>query len=260
MSSLLGAGVFAVAASQLAHADVAGTCADVGADAFCNVTETISSPSSISFTISVRPLEQNPGYNYTLDCSLGSQSTTSAASGTGLTQYTVNVPLPYTVPDSCTISVTANIETGNALDSISLEVDYSTGSPTTGSGSLVRGYDNKCLDDKGNSSSNGTKVIIWSCNSADSAQGWTFSGGELKHNGKCANVSGGGASGHKLILWSCNGASNEKWFHSSSNGEYVLSGTSNGLLCLDDPGYSKSNGTQLIVYACHNTSNQHWSA
>ena len=30
-------------------------------------------------------------------------------------------------------------------------------------------------------------------------------------------------------------------------------------LCLDDPGYSTKNGTQLIVYTCNNGSNQHWS-
>ena len=126
--------------------------------------------------------------------------------------------------------------------------------------STVSGYGGKCVDDRGNSSSNKAEVIIWSCNSSDSAQGWTFSGGELKHNNKCANIQGNGGSGSKLILWSCTGASNEKWFHSSSDGEYVSAGTAHGLLCVDDPGYSKNNGTQLIVYKCHNSGNQHWSS
>ena len=123
---------------------------------------------------------------------------------------------------------------------------------------LVKGYDSKCLDDKGNSSANRTAIIIWSCNSGDSAQGWTFTSGELKHNGKCVNDSGNGGSGTHVILWSCNGASNEKWFHSGS-GEFILNLSSHGLLCLDDPGYSKTNRTQLIVYTCHNSSNQHWT-
>ncbi len=126
--------------------------------------------------------------------------------------------------------------------------------------STVSGYGGKCVDDRGNSSSNKAEVIIWSCNSSDSAQGWTFSGGELKHNNRCANIQGNGGSGSKLILWSCTGASNEKWFHSSSDGEYVSAGTAHGLICVDDPGYSKTNGTQLIVYKCHNTGNQHWSS
>jgi ricin-type beta-trefoil lectin protein len=263
VSSLLVAGLATFATSQLAHADVAGTCAGVGADAFCNVSETITSPSSISVSISATPRNQYPGYYYTLECSLGSQSSTTTGSGIGLTMYTASIALPYAVPDSCNISVTADIETGNGLDSLSMTVNFTTGTPSSSSSgpvSLVRGYDNKCLDDKGNSSANRTPIMIWSCNSSDSAQGWTFSNGELKHNGECANVQGGAASGHKLILWSCNGASNEKWFHSSSNGEYVLSGSSSGLLCLDDPGYSKTNGTQLTVYACRNTSNEHWSS
>jgi hypothetical protein len=264
VSSLVAAGVAAIATSQLAHADVAGTCGGVGADAFCNVSETITSPSSISFTVSVTPYGQNPGYNYSLQCSLGSQTSTTSSSGTGLNQYTVSVPLPYPVPDSCSISVTADIETGNGHDSLHVEVDFTTGTPTgapppSGHVSLVRGYGGKCLDDRRNSSSNRTPIMIWTCNSSDSAQGWTFSGGELKHNGECANVQGGAASGHKLILWSCNGASNEKWFHSGSDGEYVLSGSTTGFLCLDDPGYSKTNGTQLTVYTCHGTSNQHWT-
>jgi len=136
----------------------------------------------------------------------------------------------------------------------------SSSAPPTTHVSTISGYGGKCLDDRGNSSSNRAQVIIWSCNNSDSAQGWTYSGGELKHNNKCANVQGGGGSGSKLILWNCTGASNEKWFHSSSDGEYVSSETGHGLLCVDDPGYSKTNGKQLIVYTCHNSGNQHWSS
>jgi hypothetical protein len=240
---------------------VAGTCKAPGADANCTVAETLTSPSSISVTVSVTPADQYPTYQYTLTCG----STTTTGSGAALTPYTQQIPLPYANPSSCTISVFAQIPSGNANDEISLEVDYTTGStssgpPPSGPVSTVSGYGGKCLDDKGNSSANGAKVIIWSCNSSDSAQGWTFSGGELKHNGHCANIQGGGGSGSKLILWSCNGASNEKWFHSSSNGEYVSASTGHGLLCVDDPAYSKTNGTQLIVYTCRNTSNQHWSS
>jgi hypothetical protein len=131
--------------------------------------------------------------------------------------------------------------------------------PPTHHVSVIRGIGGKCLDDRGNSSRNRNPVIIWSCNSSDSAQGWTYSNGELVHNGKCANDQGGGGSGSKVILWTCNHSSNEVWFHSSTNGEFVLGSTTHGLICLDDPGSSRTNGTQLIVWKCHNTSNQHWS-
>jgi Ricin-type beta-trefoil lectin domain len=195
---------------------------------------------------------------------------------------TVNLGFASTTPtpDSCIVqSLVATLQAGSSAatavnatsGSFSMDLTYTPGSgssssssssapPTTTHVATVSGYDGKCVDDRGNSSSNRAQVIIWSCNSSDSAQGWSFSGGELKHNSHCANIQGNGGSGSKLILWSCNGASNEKWFHSSSDGEYVSAGTAHGLLCMDDPGYSKTNGTQLIVYKCHNTSNQHWSA
>ncbi len=258
VSGLVAAG--AVAASQLAHADVAGTCTSGGADANCNVSETITAPTSISVTVSVTPSDQYPTYSYTLQCSLGSQSTTTTGSGAFHSPYTVAIPLPYASPDSCTISVTAQIPTANVYDEISLTVDYTTGPSTSTSGPvpLVRGYGGKCLDDRANSSANGTQVIIWTCNSADSAQGWTYTNDELVHNGRCANDQSNGGSGSKVILWTCDGASNELWSH-PSNGEFVLYSSSHGILCLDDPAYSKTNRTQLIVYACRNSSNQHWS-
>jgi hypothetical protein len=244
---------------------VAGSCKAPGADANCNVSETITAPSSILVSVSVTPAHQYPTYNWSLQCSLGSENSNTSGTGASQTPYTVSIPLPYTVPASCNISVTAQIPTANPYNEISLTVEYTTGTPgnapppSSGSVSLIRGYDGKCLDAKGNSSANRTKVIIWSCNSSDGAQGFTYSGGELKHGSKCVNDQGNGGSGTKVILWTCNGAANEKWFHSSSNGEYVMSGTSHGLICLDDPGYSKNNGTQLIVYKCNNGSNEHWS-
>ncbi len=261
VSSLVAGGMF-FGVSQLAHAqDVAGTCTSTGADANCNVTETITSPSSILVSISTTINNQYPTYNYTLECSLGSQSDTTTGSGDAQAPYTQTIALPYTNPDSCTISVTGLIPTGDAFDDITLTVEYTTGTSTSSSGpvSVISGYDNKCLDDKGNSSSNGAEVIIWTCNNEDSAQAWTFTSGELQHDGKCANDPGYGGSGTKLILWNCTGTSNEKWSRTGS-GEYILSYSSHGLLCLDDPGYSKTNRTRLIVWDCKNSSNQHWSS
>jgi hypothetical protein len=251
--------------SQLAHADnVAGTCYGFGADANCTIEETISNPATISVTVTVSP-KQFSSFRWTLQCSLGSQSSTTTGSDAVLTppQATVYIPLPYTNPNSCDVTLQGDIPTANALDKLYLGLDYTTPGQSTGPSSgpvpLVKGYKGMCLDDKGNSSGNKTKVILWTCNSSDSAQSWTYSNGELQHNGKCANVQGGGGSGSKVILWSCNGASNEKWFHSSTNGEFVLSSQTHGLLCLDDPGYSTTDRTQVIVSDCKNSSNQHWS-
>ena len=258
---------------------------------------TINTPSAIQVAVkqltgdSASPADQYINVVYQLYCSQGAnQATTTNTTAPAIpaeqaitvgTTVTDNLVLGESAPDSCTVvNVTATLEVSTdggktfsttTTGSLNMTLEWtpaSTPSATTTSSSspppsvnvsLIKGYGGKCVDDKGNSSSNGSAVILWSCNSGDSAQGWTFSSGELKHNGKCANDQGNGGSGSKVILWSCNGASNEKWFHSGSDGEFILSLSSHGLLCLNDPGYSKSNGTRLIVYSCKNTSNEHWT-
>ena len=122
----------------------------------------------------------------------------------------------------------------------------------------MRGWDAKCLDDMGNSSSQRAKVSIWSCNGSDRAQQWTYQGGELKHNNLCLNAKGSAKSGSKVILWACTGSSNEIWVINTINHQVELK--DHGFtLCLDDPAYSTKNGTQLMVYKCNNSPNQHWS-
>jgi hypothetical protein len=228
--------------------------------------------------------------SYSVTCSLDGQSTTYASttaddyfpfsSDTAGAVVTDDFGLGYANPDSCTVnSVEAELETfpsGGTLPTslapsstgsftMELEWDPATSS-TTSSGSsgssvdvaYISGYGGKCLDDRGNSSSNGAQVIIWGCNHGDSAQSWSWSGYELKHDGKCVNDPGYGGSGSKVILYSCTGGSNEKWSH-VSGGVFKLFYSGRGALCLDDPGYSKTNGTRLSVYTCNNGGNQHWS-
>jgi Ricin-type beta-trefoil lectin domain len=258
-----------------------------------SVDTDVSNPSTIQALVTLSntsttstPTDLYIQLTYSIDCfdSNGDeQASTQPASPENEYQITSTVTedltLGYTDPASCELeSLTGTLETStndSTFTPITTDGSFTmtlqwtpqttttaTATTTTSSSvdvSYINGYDGKCLDDKGNFSNRGTKVIIWGCNHGDSAQGWSFSSDELKHNGKCANIQGGGGSGSKLILWSCTGASNEKWSHSSS-GEYVSAETGHGLLCIDDPAYSKSNGTQLIVYTCHNSSNQHWAS
>jgi hypothetical protein len=265
------AGLVANASAQ--QGTLQDLCSGSGTPSTCTLAgETITSPTAITLVVVLESgTSDTVTVTWTGNCddnpiTSPTPSPTATVTSTS-TQASFDVTLPATDldPASCTLSATATLGSAST-DSFEMEMEYTpaaaatTTSPSSVDVSYISGYDGKCLDDKGNSSSKGTEVIIWSCNHGDSAQGWTFSGGELKHNGKCANVKGNGGSGSKMILWTCNGASNETWFHTSSDGEYALSGTSHGLLCLDDPGYSKTNGKQLIVYKCHNSSNQHWSA
>ena len=272
VSGLVAAG--GVTFGLIANANTQAFCDGSGTPVTCTIpTQTITSPSEIQVNVTLESGKaQTVTVTWSGECSLSGQETpiasgTPAAATPITTAVSIVVPLPYATPDSCDITTTATLSTTGtflmALDwtpSSSSSSSSSAPPPPTRHVSTVSGYGGKCVDDRGNSSSNRAEVIIWSCNSSDSAQGWTFSSGELKHNNKCANIQGNGGSGSKLILWSCTGASNEKWFHSSSDGEYVSAGTAHGLLCVDDPGYSKSNGTQLIVYKCHNSGNQHWSS
>jgi hypothetical protein len=159
-------------------------------------------------------------------------------------------PAPTSTPPACPTEFTATL---NYTSAASPSPSATSGSPVH----PVKGFGGKCLDDKGNSSSNRAQVVIWSCSGSDQAENWQFSSNELKHNGKCLNDQGNGGSRSKVILWNCNGAANEKW-SKLANGEIRLQSHSNKL-CLDDPGYSTKNGTQLIVYTCKVSSNQKWS-
>jgi ricin-type beta-trefoil lectin protein len=271
---------------EVAHADgTVDTCigaADTTPTAYdCIVQATVPSPATI--TVSVVDNGTTSGGTTategvtvkvtTLTCtdSTGTDSE-PASSETGSTPLTDNVtPLPANAADSqCDVEATvelASTDTGTPTQ-FTASLGYTSASaspspsasPTTSSGGAVhpvKGYDGKCLDDKGNSSANRAEAIIWSCSSTDQAQNWTFSNNEFVHNGKCLNDQGNGGIRSKVILWTCNGASNEKWSE-LANGEIRLQSHSN-TLCVDDPGYSTKNGTQLIVYTCKDSSNQKWS-
>jgi hypothetical protein len=251
----------------------------------------ITDPSSITVDVN----DSTTGYtevvkiNYTVQCTDTTNGTTQTASApTGNTPVTLNLSLPVSADGSCSVTAiitspptaSANCPTPSAgggaspspspsastcPDNFNATLNYTanaSASPTptsTSSSSVhpVKGYDGKCVDDNGNSSANRAKVQIWGCNSSDQAQNWTYSNSELKHNGKCLNDKANGGSRSKVILYSCNGGSNEKWSE-LANGELKLQ-AHNGTLCLNDPGYSTKNGTQLIVYTCTDSANEKWS-
>lgn len=259
-----------VTASLVAIADVAVQTCNASADASvatCTIpTQTITIPATmqIDIEISTGGAAQDVVVTWHGYCAQGARKAviTSPLNGTTVAvppTTAVKVPLPYTVPDYCDISTTATL---NGTGTLEMTLEYTEGTPANPSPvsvPLVKGYGGKCLDDRQNSSANRTEVILWTCNSADPAQGWKFTNGELVHNGKCANDKADGGSGTKVILWTCTSAPDETWTHTGSDGEFVLGSRTHGQLCLTDPGYSRANRTQLTVSACRNTSNQHWT-
>ncbi len=280
LTGLLAAGAITVGVSA-ANANVAGFCGGTGTApagtnpgtaAGCIISnKTITSPATIFMTTNMTSGgNQDVNTTWRAQCTLGGDTETNSGGGTAMTPNTLTLVLPFPAPDSCIVSVSAMQTTiSKTAESLSIQLSYSpqagatptpTPTPTSGGGTqhVYRGIGSKCLDDAGNSSANGAKVVIWTCNRADKAQGWTYSGGRLMHNGKCLNDQRSGGNGSKVILYSCNGGANEIWTH-KTNGEFVMK-ANGGKYCLDDPASSRHNGTQLIVWTCKNATNQHWYA
>ena len=120
--------------------------------------------------------------------------------------------------------------------------------PGTGPTGPVRlDLDDTCLDDTGNSSANGNKIQIWTCNGG-AAQNWTYAeDGTLRIHGKCLDAAGYGTkAGTKLQLWSCTNRTNQMW-KPAYLGQLI--GTGSGL-CASDPGGTARNGTQVELGDC----------
>lgn len=125
---------------------------------------------------------------------------------------------------------------------------------------LQLGYDKGlCMDNFRGSSAIRNKVDIWGCNGS-SAQAWSFS--SLGSNrflvkdaaGTCLDDIGDGGSGAHVQTYGCNGNDHAQvWSWQGSQLQNVYS-----KVCVNDPGYSKGNGTQLIVYGCQGSSNELW--
>ncbi|HEY2443962.1 MAG TPA: ricin-type beta-trefoil lectin domain protein [Streptosporangiaceae bacterium] len=122
----------------------------------------------------------------------------------------------------------------------------------------------KCMDDANNSSTNGNKVQIWTCNQKAS-QRWQFvpdgnpgGAGTVKINGKCLDIKNRGTANESLLdLFTCNSGANQQWYIVGSAGQLFNPVSAK---CLTDPGGSATNGTQLWIFTCSSPGalNQAW--
>jgi Ricin-type beta-trefoil lectin domain len=287
-TGLLVAGAVSVS-MEVAHASFSLPCNGNSGDSYtCNLTRTYIWPVALSVQVTdtaSTPTSENVTVSWGtsgISCTNNNNGTQTEPAGAdaGATPFTGALPLPAAATDGrCTVSVTITVSPASAQSNpstfvptpFSAVLDYTpsgtatpTPTPTASSTSPaagppvhpIKGFDGKCVSDKGNSSANRTKIIIWTCSGTDQAENWKFSNNEFIHNGKCLNDQGNGGIRSKVILWTCNGGSNEKWSE-LANGELKLQ-SHGGTLCLDDPRSSTSNGTQLIVYTCQGSSNQKW--
>jgi len=137
-------------------------------------------------------------------------------------------------------------------------VGGSGGGSTTGV--LRNSAANRCLDVNNNSTTAGTQVQIWDCNSGAN-QTWTrtaagalsvYSGSDMR----CADANAQGTTpGTKVIIWNCNGQANQQW---TVNADGTIKGVQSGL-CLDVVNSGTANGTLVQLSTCNGQATQKWA-
>ncbi|EWM10406.1 ricin-type beta-trefoil lectin domain protein [Kutzneria sp. 744] len=119
---------------------------------------------------------------------------------------------------------------------------------------------NRCLDVNNNSTTAGTQLQIWDCNSGTN-QTWTHTaaGALTVYSGdsmRCIDANGQGTTpGTKVIIWNCNGQVNQQW---TVNSDGTIKGVQSGL-CLDLTNSGTANGTLVQLSTCNGQPTQKWS-
>jgi RHS repeat-associated protein len=132
---------------------------------------------------------------------------------------------------------------------------------TSAAGPLVSGLvpttGRLCLDDAMSSTTPGNKIDIFTCNGS-TAQSWQFTGGHLQVLSNCAEPAGDGTANNTLIvLEPCSATTAAQNWTAGPNGSWI--NVSSGK-CLDDPGSTKTPGTQLQLFTCNKSAAQSWAS
>ena len=113
-----------------------------------------------------------------------------------------------------------------------------------------------CLAVAGNSTTNGSAVVVATCDGSAS-QSWAFQAGTLRVYGtKCLDVpSGNTANGTKLQIWDCStGNTNQSWTDVGTQIQWTGKGK-----CLDLTNGTAASGNVLQTWACASgNTNQSW--
>jgi gluconolactonase len=119
----------------------------------------------------------------------------------------------------------------------------------------ITGIGGKCVDVTGGSSTNGTRLQLWTCNGG-AAQRWSVgTDGSIAALGKCLDVAGAATNdGARVQIYDCNGIGAQQW--TASAGHLVNRGSGK---CLDATGRSSANGTPLQIWTCGTGTNQQWT-
>jgi len=116
----------------------------------------------------------------------------------------------------------------------------------------------RCVDVPGFSTTAGTQLDIWDCNSGGN-QTWDYtSSGELSVYGDMCMQAGssGATAGAPVVIENCTGAADQQW-SVASNG--TITSAADSSLCLDATAGGTADGTPLDIAACDGTAGQSWT-
>ncbi len=125
-----------------------------------------------------------------------------------------------------------------------------------GTASTIGSTSGKCIDNPGNSMTNGTQLTIYDCNSSAAQMiEWAEDGSlKLRPDGtteKCIENTGGSSTNNNPIqMNACNSASSAQKWTLNNAGKIVNTGTGK---CIENPGNATANGTGLVLYSCNGT-------
>jgi type 1 glutamine amidotransferase len=146
-----------------------------------------------------------------------------------------------------------NHGTGDDVSFRNIRIKELGGSPQPRVGAIT-GVAGKCVDVNGGSTTDGTKIQLWTCNSGPNQQWTVGSDGTIRALGKCMALNGT-ANATPVQLRTCNGSGGQQW---TSGANSALVNPQSGR-CLDANGGSSADGTQLIIWSCHGGTNQRWT-
>jgi hypothetical protein len=140
-----------------------------------------------------------------------------------------------------------------------LKTEPTNNLPPAPPGQPLRGVaSGRCVDVPGFSTTPGTALDLWDCNSGGN-QSWNYTA-EMQltvYADKCLTIGGDGSSaGSPVIIANCTGAANQAW---ELGADLSVSSVGHPGLCIDAAGAGTGNGTPVDVWNCNGQANQQWT-
>lgn len=187
----------------------------------------------------IRTVCTDRAHDQRLDCNHDDYYHTNPSAGSYLSQF-------YNVADNLFL-----IRGGGGGGPGSPSPSPSTGAPFR----LINGASSTCFDVPNSNSTDGTQMIIWTCNNGAN-QSFTQNGQTLRVLGKCVTAfNNGTANGTRVVLSTCNNSAGQNWAHRPDGS---ISGVQSGR-CLHPTNGATANGTLIILQDCNGQPAQRWT-